>query len=76
MTDAALDSFKKADKQEGGHCLACQEKMIKYGVALRDWKTAETAAEEMAAQARGETNVALTHYQFGVVLIDEGLDKR
>src|ERR1700704_600349 len=43
-THWALEGFKKADKQDGGHCLACQKKMIKYGIELQDWKTAETAA--------------------------------
>jgi lipopolysaccharide biosynthesis regulator YciM len=76
MTDAALDSFKKADKQDGGHCLPCQKKMIKYGMELRDWKTAETAAGEVVAEAQGNRNVALAHYQFGIVLIHEGIDKR
>jgi outer membrane protein assembly factor BamD (BamD/ComL family) len=66
MTDAALDAFKKADKQDGGHCVACQEKMIQYGFELRDWKTAEAAAQEMVGLAPGEQNVALMHYQFGV----------
>ena len=75
MTDAALESFKKADKQDGGHCAPCQKKMIKYGIELREWKTAETAAEEVVAQAQGEKNVALAHYQFGVVLMNEGNDK-
>jgi Tfp pilus assembly protein PilF len=51
---SALESFKKADKQDGGHCAACQQKMIKYGVELGDWKTAETAAGEMVAEAQGE----------------------
>jgi hypothetical protein len=32
----ALGSFKKADKQDGGHCLACQKQMIKYGIELGD----------------------------------------
>src|SRR5580704_1163988 len=27
---SALDSFKKADKQDGGHCTACQKQMVKY----------------------------------------------
>lgn len=76
MTDAALDSFKKADKQDDGHCLACQKQMIKYGVELRDWKTAEIAAEEMVANAQGQENLALAHYQFGRVLMHEGVDKR
>ena len=75
MTDAALESFKKADKQDGGHCVACQKKMIKYGVELREWKTAETASEEGVEQAQGEKNMALAHYQFGIVLFDEGPDK-
>jgi hypothetical protein len=63
MTEAALDGFKKADEQDGGHCLPCQQKMVKYGVELGDWKTAETAAVEMVAEAQGEKNVALAHYQ-------------
>jgi thiol-disulfide isomerase/thioredoxin len=75
MPESALDDFKKADKQDGGHCLACQKKMIKYGVDLREWKTAETAAEEMVSEAQGDTNIALAHYQFGFVLFEEGLDK-
>ena len=65
MDYAALDSFKKADKQDGGHCLACQKNMIKYGVELQEWKIAETAAEEMLADAQGERNTALAHYQLG-----------
>src|SRR6476619_8314937 len=60
----ALDKFKKADKQDGGHCLACQKKMIKYGSELGEWKIAELAGEEMVSQAQGE-DAALAHYQFG-----------
>lgn len=75
MTESALDNFKKADKQDGGHCPACQKQMIKYGVELRDWKTAETAAEEMVADAKSERDVALAQYQAGVVLFREGLEK-
>jgi peroxiredoxin/outer membrane protein assembly factor BamD (BamD/ComL family) len=75
MTGAALDCFKRADKQDDGHCLACQTKMIQYGIELREWKTAEIAASEMVSLAQGEKNIALAHYGFGIVLADEGLDK-
>jgi thiol-disulfide isomerase/thioredoxin len=75
MTAAALEGFKKADKQDDSHCLACQKKMIAYGIELREWKTAETAAEEMVEQAQGSKNVAIAHYQFGLVLLDQGRDK-
>src|SRR5262249_20377122 len=73
--EAALDSFKKADKQDGGHCLACQQQMIKYGVELHEWKTAEAAAAEIIAEANGPKESALAHYQLGYVLLGEGLDK-
>ena len=72
--EEALDKFKKADKQDGGHCLACQKKMLKYGAELGDWKTAELAGEEMVAQTQGD-DVALVHYQLGMVLLSEGLSK-
>jgi len=71
----ALDDFKKADKQDGGRCLACQKQMIKYGEEFGDWKAAELGAEEMAAQAQGARDTALAHYEFAVVLMDEGLQK-
>jgi thiol-disulfide isomerase/thioredoxin len=75
LTQEALDAYKKADKQDGGHCVACQKKMIKLGVELHDWKVAESGAQEMAEQAQGDKSVALAHYEFAIVLIDEGLDK-
>lgn len=71
----ALEAFKKADRQDGGHCVACQEKMVKYGMALREWKTAETAAGELVAEAQGDKGVALAHYYFGEVILNEGIDK-
>ncbi|MGA7029364.1 MAG: TlpA disulfide reductase family protein [Candidatus Acidiferrales bacterium] len=72
---AALDAFKKADKQDGGQCLACQKKMIKYGAELSDWKTAELASQEMVAEAHGAQETAVAHFEFAVVLGTEGLQK-
>jgi peroxiredoxin len=74
--DFALEEFKKADKQDGGRCVACQKQMIKYGIELGDWKPAEQAAEEMVTEAQGEKELAFAHQQFAVVLMDEGLRKK
>jgi thiol-disulfide isomerase/thioredoxin len=71
----ALDDFKKADKQDGGHCFACQKQMIKYGVELEEWKTAELAVDEMIAASKGENEIALAHYQAGVVFMREGMQR-
>jgi len=73
--DFALDEFKKADKQDEGRCLACQKKMIQYGLELHEWKTALAAAEEMVAEAQGDESVALAHFEVGIVLLNEGRDK-
>jgi thiol-disulfide isomerase/thioredoxin len=76
MIYEAVDNFKKADKQDGGRCVACQRKMIKYGVEVGDWKTAETAAAEIVMEAQAGKEAAIAHYQFGVVLMDEALEKK
>lgn len=75
MSGPALDEFKKADKQDDGHCVSCQQKMIRYGLQLRDWKTAELGATELVSEAHEAKDVALAHYQFGLLLMYEGLDK-
>jgi peroxiredoxin len=72
---AALGEFKKADKQDGGHCYACQKQMIRLGIELDDWKTVELAAQEMAAEAQGDRATAIAHFEYGVILFQEGMLK-
>lgn len=69
---AALESFKKADKQDDGRCRACQKQIIKYGIELAEWKAAEGAAEETVEEAQGAKSVAVAHYELGIILMDEG----
>jgi peroxiredoxin len=76
MPNAALDEFKKADKQDDGHCLACEKQMVKLGMELGDWKAAELGAEEIASAAQGNRDIALAHYQLASVLFQEGLQRR
>lgn len=75
-TEWALDRFKKADKQDSGKCVVCQRKMVKYGIALRDWKTAELGASELIAEAQGSGDVAVAHYELGRLLYEEALYKK
>jgi thiol-disulfide isomerase/thioredoxin len=71
---SALDDFKKADKQDGGHCFGCQREMIYYGSKLGDWKAAELGAEEMIAESGSEPrDKAIAHFQLASVLMAEGL---
>jgi thiol-disulfide isomerase/thioredoxin len=71
----ALEGFKKADKQDGGHCVPCQKQMIRLGVEYGDWKTAELAAEEAVAAAKTDKEQALAHFQYASVLSTEGTQR-
>jgi thiol-disulfide isomerase/thioredoxin len=75
MTAAAFGEFKKADKQDGGHCHACQKQIIKYGIELGEWKDAELAAEEAVADAQDDRNTALAHYEVALIFMREGQQK-
>jgi thiol-disulfide isomerase/thioredoxin len=72
-TEMALDNFKKADKQDGGHCAGCQEQMMQLGQKIGDWKVAERGAEERVAGAKNERDTALSHYDLGMLMLSEGL---
>ncbi len=72
----ALDRYRKADRQEGGNCVACELKMIQLGIDLGDWKAAETAAAELAEGAWGEKNAARAHYLAGLVWYNKGTSKK
>jgi thiol-disulfide isomerase/thioredoxin len=75
MQAAALGEFKKADKQDGGHCYACQKQMIRLGSEFDDWKAVELAAQEMIAEAQGDRATAIAHYEYGVILVREATQK-
>lgn len=72
---AALEFFKKADKQDGGHCVACQKEMIRLGPELGDFKAADEAAQEMIAEAKDPRSAAMAHDERPTVLMREAASK-
>ncbi|HEY6250805.1 MAG TPA: hypothetical protein VI685_12665, partial [Candidatus Angelobacter sp.] len=72
---AALDSFKKADKQDGGHCAACQKKIIDLGEKNGDYKSADAAAQEVIADTKTPEAQTDAHMDRGIVLLHEGIAK-
>ena len=73
---AALDSFKKADKQDGGHCVACQKEIIELGEKTGDFRSAEAAAQEAIEQASTPHALAKAHMDRGVLFMREGIAKK
>jgi len=75
MPDAAIGSFKKADKQDGGHCEKCARKIIEYGIKTGDYKSADAAAQQLIADARDPKQSAEAHLARATVQYREGLAK-
>lgn len=72
MSGPAFESFKKADKQDDGHCFNCERKIVKYAVEFRDWKAAENAALSLVGNAHDPQSTAVAEYTLGMVLMSEG----
>jgi thiol-disulfide isomerase/thioredoxin len=71
----ALWYFRKADEQDGGKCLPCQEQMVRIGLSKPDWKAVEDGASEIAAQAQDPKQQAIAHHYLGIAFMNEGFDQ-
>jgi thiol-disulfide isomerase/thioredoxin len=71
----ALSKFKKADKEDGGHCTACEEQALKTAIEVGDFKAADSASQSLIASAHEPGEIARAHYQRGTFLLQEGSAK-
>jgi thiol-disulfide isomerase/thioredoxin len=72
---AAVDSFKKADKQDGGHCDECARRIIKYALEDGNYKDAEVAAQQLIADAKDPQAQAQAHQNRAGLLMKEAQPK-
>ena len=72
---AAVDSFKKADKQDGGHCDECARKIIKYALEDGNFKDADAAAQQLIADAKDPEAQAQAHRNRAGILMKEAQPK-
>ena len=72
---AAMASFRRADKQDGGQCVACQKQIIRLGKEIGDFKAADEAAQEAIAEAKDPKASAMAHDDRAALLMREGVAK-
>jgi thiol-disulfide isomerase/thioredoxin len=70
----ALWYFQKADKEDGGKCLPCQEQIIQIGLSASSWKAIEDAASELATEVQDPQQQAIAHHYLGMALMNEGIN--
>jgi thiol-disulfide isomerase/thioredoxin len=68
----ALLYFRDANREDGGHCLPCQEQMVRIGLVIKDWEMVEVGASGMAVEVHEPKQQAVAHYYVGLALLNEG----
>jgi thiol-disulfide isomerase/thioredoxin len=70
---AAIDDFRKANKQDGGHCSECLKKAYLLAIHISDFKQAEDISREFLAVAQTSEDKAEAHYRMAIALQRQGL---
>lgn len=70
---SAIDSYHKANKQDGGHCAECLQRAYKLEMATGDYKGAQADAMAMGSLAVSPDDRAAAHYRAGLAAQDLGV---
>ncbi len=73
---AALGEYKKVEKMTNGKCAGCNARILKYALQVEDWKSAEEAAQAIAAGADSNKAKARAHEQLAMVYIAESVKRK
>ena len=74
--DAALDDFRKANKQDGGHCWECLWRAYRLAVMRGQYKDAIDIARDWLPVAQSDVDKATVHFRLGVALQDQGVKEK
>jgi tetratricopeptide (TPR) repeat protein len=75
--DEALADFRRANKQDGGHCAECLRRAYILATAMGAYKDAGDVARDWLAQAQTDAERAAIHYRLAMVLQMQGIaDKK
>jgi thiol-disulfide isomerase/thioredoxin len=69
----AVSEFRKANKQDGGHCLECLRRAYLLANSIGDYKDAADVARDWLQIAGTDADKAALHYRIGVALQQEGM---
>jgi thiol-disulfide isomerase/thioredoxin len=69
----ALDGFRKADKQDGGHCIRCEREAWEAAIDLEDYKAARAQATAISVNATNPGEQAAAQFLLGQAWMSEGV---
>jgi len=69
---AAVDEYRKANKQDGGHCSECLSRAFQLALDIDDFKNAENTARDWLAMAQTDADRAAIHFRLAMAMQREG----
>ena len=69
----AIESYRKANAQDGGHCGQCLQRARDIALSIGDFKTAEAVLRDWLPAVTSDAARATLHFQIGVALEREGM---
>ncbi|MGD0546270.1 MAG: hypothetical protein ABR991_00390 [Terracidiphilus sp.] len=73
---AALDDFRKANKQDGGHCWECLNRAYNLAVKVGAYKDAVAIARELLPAAQTDAEKATVHFALAMALQEQGIQEK
>ncbi len=73
---AALDDFRKANKQDGGHCAQCLSRAYFLAQQLNDYKAQEGVLRDWLQLEQSDAAKATLHFELGIALQREGIGEK
>ncbi len=73
---AAIDDYRKANKQDDGHCPECLIRAYSLAVEIGDYKDAESIARDLLPLAQSDKERAGIHFRIAAALEREGTENK
>jgi thiol-disulfide isomerase/thioredoxin len=68
----AIDEFRKANKQDGGHCSECLSRAYQLALDINDFKNAENVVRDWLTAAQTDADRANDHFRLAMALQRQG----
>jgi thiol-disulfide isomerase/thioredoxin len=72
----AIDEFRKANKQDGGHCAVCLDRAYSLAMETGAYKQAESMMSDWLPQAQSDAMRATLHFRLAKALQQEGMTEK
>ena len=74
--EAALDDYRKANKQDGGHCSECLIRAYNLAIKTGAYKDAMNVAQDWLSVAQTDADRAAGHFRLGFALQRQGTNEK